>query len=216
MAKICMKCGREFGERSVKCPICRLNLVSIGNANTERTMMEQQRMQQARDAWHARNIRGMQSRGMQDGQAGGTQSRGTQDRKLQSRYPQPQMQNRRDRDRDMQAQVTQGLIHQPSQSNDNTGYRDYERTMHASGTMSTAYFDGRHLDSINSLTVFIDDVKVCSFGGGSTCIANVAPGKHVLKYLVYNDATEQTYWLGPFDCNFEAGVEYDIYPGRKA
>lgn len=84
----------------------------------------------------------------------------------------------------------------------------------ASGTMSTAYFDGRHLHSANNLTVYIDDVKMCSFDGGSTCSVKVTPGDHVIRYLVYNDASEDTYWLGPFPAYFEAGVEYDITPGK--
>lgn len=81
--------------------------------------------------------------------------------------------------------------------------------------MSTACFDGRHLHSANNLTVYIDDEKVISFDGGTrTRDIKVTPGSHVIKYLVYNDASEDAYWLGPFQAYFEAGKEYDITPGK--
>ena len=237
MAKICMKCGREFEDRSVRCPICRLNLVSIENDNAEKARREQQRMQQARDARHARSIQAQERRGMQeqeiqgrpvrdtqlrtpDRQTRGAQSRGVQDR--QSRSTQPRTQGRTARGTQSEIQGgqtrdTQSRIQQPSQNKGKvkTGYQDYQGTRYDSGAMATAHFDGRHLHSVNLLIVYIDDVKVDSFYGGSTCVAQVKPGKHIMKYHVYNDATEENYWLGPFEGNFEAGVEYDIYPGMR-
>lgn len=80
--------------------------------------------------------------------------------------------------------------------------------------MSTAHFDGRHLHSANNLTVYIDGDKLCSFDGGRTRSVEVPAGNHEIRYLVYNDASEETYWLGPFSAHFEAGVEYDITPGK--
>lgn len=84
----------------------------------------------------------------------------------------------------------------------------------ASDIMATAHFDGGHLHSANHLTVYIDDVKTCSFEGGRTCSVKVTPGDHIIRFLVYNDSSEEAYWLGPFSRNFEAGVEYDLYPGK--
>lgn len=79
--------------------------------------------------------------------------------------------------------------------------------------MATAHFDGRHLNSANNLTVYIDGDKVCSYDGGSTRSVQVTPGDHVIRVLVYNDAAEDTYWLGPFPSHFEEGTEYDISYG---
>ncbi len=83
----------------------------------------------------------------------------------------------------------------------------------AGSRMATAHFDGRHLDSANNLTVYIDDVETCSYDGGSTRSVEVTPGDHVIRVLVYNDAAEDTYWLGPFSSHFEPGTEYDISYG---
>lgn len=85
----------------------------------------------------------------------------------------------------------------------------------ASGNMATAHFDGRHIHYANRLTVYIDDVKKCSYDGGSTCSVKVTPGNHIIKILVYNDASEEAYWLGPFPAFFEAGEEYDLAPGKS-
>ena len=85
----------------------------------------------------------------------------------------------------------------------------------ASGNMATAYFDGRHIHSANNLTVYIDDEKKGSYDGGSSYSVKVTPGDHVIRILVYNDASEEAYWLGPFPAHFEAGMEYDLAPGRS-
>lgn len=85
----------------------------------------------------------------------------------------------------------------------------------ASNSMATAHFDGRHLHSANNLTVYIDDVKTCSFDGGRTCSVKVTPGNHVIRILVYNDASEEAYWLGPFFADFKEGMEYDLSPGKS-
>jgi len=79
--------------------------------------------------------------------------------------------------------------------------------------MATAHFDGTGLSDANKLTVYIDDEKVCSYDGGSTRSVPVAPGDHVIRVMVYNDASESAYWLGPFSSFFEEGMEYDISYG---
>lgn len=83
----------------------------------------------------------------------------------------------------------------------------------ASGNMATAHFDGRHVHSANNLTVYIDDENKGSYDGGSSCSIKVTPGDHIIRILVYNDASEEAYWLGPFPAHFEAGMEYDLAPG---
>ena len=85
----------------------------------------------------------------------------------------------------------------------------------ASGNMATAYFDGRHIHSANNLTVYIDDEKKGSYDGGRSCSIKVTPGDHIIRILVYNDASEEAYWLGPFPAHFEAGMEYDLAPGSS-
>ena len=40
MAKVCPKCGREFENSRVKCPICKIDLVSDGIDNSESARME--------------------------------------------------------------------------------------------------------------------------------------------------------------------------------
>lgn len=83
-----------------------------------------------------------------------------------------------------------------------------------SGNMAIAHFDGRHLDSANRLTIYIDDDEKGSFDGGRTRSVEVTPGNHIIRFLVYNDSSEEAYWLGPFSRDFEAGKEYDIAPGK--
>ena len=85
----------------------------------------------------------------------------------------------------------------------------------ASGNMATAHFDGRHVHSANNLTVYIDDENKGSYDGGSSCSIKVTPGDHIIRILVYNDASEEAYWLGPFPAHFEAGMEYDLAPGSS-
>lgn len=84
-----------------------------------------------------------------------------------------------------------------------------------SGNMAIAHFDGRHLHSANNLTIYIDDNEKGSFDGGSTRSVAVTPGNHIIRFLVYNDSSEEAYWLGPFSRDFEAGKEYDIRPGKS-
>ena len=81
--------------------------------------------------------------------------------------------------------------------------------------MATAHFDGGHISSTNNLTIYIDGYEICSYDGGTTCSVEVTPGDHTIKILVYNDASEETYWLGPFNVSFEAGREYDLAPGKS-
>ena len=40
MAKVCPKCGREFENSRIKCPICKIDLVSDGIDNSESARME--------------------------------------------------------------------------------------------------------------------------------------------------------------------------------
>ena len=75
MAKICMKCGREFEDRSVRCPICKLDLASIERDNST----ERQRMQKARQDRQARYARGAQAAAQEQGaQARNTRTQGGQ------------------------------------------------------------------------------------------------------------------------------------------
>lgn len=78
MAKVCKQCGREFEDRSVRCPICKLDLISTERDNST----ERQRMQKARQDRQARYARGAQTQEMQE-------VRDTQDGYRQSLRPQP-------------------------------------------------------------------------------------------------------------------------------
>ena len=83
----------------------------------------------------------------------------------------------------------------------------------ASSNMSIIHFEGEHIHSANRLTIYIDDVQKGSYDGGRSRDVEVTPGDHVLRILVYNDASEETYWLGPFSIFIEAGKNYDLAPG---
>lgn len=85
----------------------------------------------------------------------------------------------------------------------------------ASGNMARIYFEGKHLHYANVLTIYIDDVEESSYEGGSSCSVEVTPGNHVITILVYNDASEEAYYLDPLSAHFEAGMEYDIVPGKS-
>lgn len=85
----------------------------------------------------------------------------------------------------------------------------------ASYNMATVHFEGRHLHSANTLTVYIDDVRKFSYQGGRTRSIEVAPGSHIIRISVYNDSSEAAYWLGPFPVDLEAGMEYDFSPGKS-
>ena len=86
----------------------------------------------------------------------------------------------------------------------------------ASYGKATLHFDGRHIHSANNLTVYMDGDKICSYDGGRTCSVDVKPGSHTIKVLVYNDSSESTQWLGPFDIYVEADTEYDLAPGASS
>lgn len=81
MAKICEQCGREFENRSVRCPICKRDLVSLEDSNTETTRMEQERMQHARQARQERMQYARQARQERVQHAG--QVRDTSDTQVQ-------------------------------------------------------------------------------------------------------------------------------------
>ena len=74
MAKICKQCGREFENRSVRCPICRLDLVSseVGNSGTARTQNQQVQQAQALQT-RQMQVRQPQGRQMQVRQPQGRQ-----------------------------------------------------------------------------------------------------------------------------------------------
>lgn len=85
----------------------------------------------------------------------------------------------------------------------------------ASGNMATIHFHGQHLHSANELTIYVDNVKKRSYYGGRSCVVEVTPGEHTIQILVYNDASEEAYYLDPLSAYFEAGGEYDIAPGTS-
>lgn len=85
----------------------------------------------------------------------------------------------------------------------------------ASYGMATIHFDGRGIHSANKLTVYIDGVKKGYYYGGSTYSVQVTPGYHEIRILVYNDAAEDSYYLGPFHATVEAGTEYDMTVGKS-
>lgn len=90
------------------------------------------------------------------------------------------------------------------------------RTYSNARAKATICIDGRHIPDSNELSVYVDDIKACSFYGGSTTRdIDVASGRHIIKFLVYNDASEYSYWLGPFEVDLEEGTEYDLYPGKS-
>lgn len=134
MAKICEQCGREFEDRSVRCPICKLDLVSIeGGSNRA----EQQRMQKARQARQARYAQGMRDR-----QGRSAQERNTQTQGGQARRQAQSVRTWGTQAGQAQVQHAQGVTPTPQQSNGSdagtsrTGSREatHERTMHASAT----------------------------------------------------------------------------------
>lgn len=75
---------------------------------------------------------------------------------------------------------------------------------------ATIYLDAEHIDSANILTVYIDNSKVCSFDGGCSRSVQVEPGHHTIRVLVYNDCSENAYWLNPLSVYCEPGREYDL------
>ena len=84
----------------------------------------------------------------------------------------------------------------------------------ASYGKATAHFDGRHLSDSNTLTVYLDGNRLCSYEGGTTRSVEVTPGSYTVTVKVYNDAAETADVLGPFSATFEAGKEYDIAYGK--
>lgn len=75
---------------------------------------------------------------------------------------------------------------------------------------ATVYIDAERVNSANNLTLYIDDNKVCSFDGGCSRSVQVEPGYHTIRVLVYNDCSENAYFLKPLSVYCEPGGEYDL------
>ena len=57
MAKVCPKCGREFGSSSMRCPICKCSLVDDGIDNSEEARKERLKALQQKQIQAAQTVR---------------------------------------------------------------------------------------------------------------------------------------------------------------
>lgn len=74
----------------------------------------------------------------------------------------------------------------------------------------TIHFSAKSRHRVNNFTVYVDGSEKCSFDGGSSRSLKVTPGHHTIRVLVYNDSSEEAYWLNDLSADCEAYKEYDI------